>query len=75
MQETKKQTMLFFKKQVVDAIFNTMILATPTIKDLLVCPVSKFITSASNECNYSGSFTEIFVYAVYPFFENQVWSK
>ncbi len=35
-----------------------MILATPTIKDLLVCPVSKVITSAANECKYSGSFTE-----------------
>ncbi len=43
-------------------------LATPTIEDLLVSPLSKFNDFVVNECGYNGSFTDIFVTTVYPFF-------
>ncbi len=42
-----------------------MPIAPPTIEELLTSPLSKFITF---DCGYSGSFTEIFVTAVHPFF-------
>ncbi len=45
-----------------------MLLAPPTIEELLASPLSKFITIVANNCIYSGSFTEIFVTAVHPFF-------
>ncbi len=49
-------------------MLNAMTVAPPTIDELLACPLSKFITFAANDFGYSGSFTEIFVTAVHPFF-------
>ena len=49
-------------------MLNAMPIAPPTIEELLASPLSKFITFAANDCGYSGSFTEIFVTAVHPFF-------
>ncbi len=40
----------------------------PTIDHLLACPLFKFITFAANDYGHGGSFTEIFVIAVHPFF-------
>ncbi len=40
----------------------------PTIEDLLLSPLSKFIIFVVNDCRYSGSFTEIFVTVVHPVF-------
>ncbi len=51
-----------------DSILDTMSLAPPTIDNFLACPLSKFITFGTNSCRYNGSFTEIFVTAVNPFF-------
>ncbi len=46
-----------------------MPLAPPTsIEDLLASPLSSFITFAANDCGYNGSFTEIFVISLHPFF-------
>ncbi len=45
-----------------------MSLAPPTMEDFLASCLSKFITFAANDCRYSGSFTEIFVNLVHPFF-------
>ncbi len=49
-------------------IQNSMHLAPLIIKVLLTSPLSKFITFAANNCGYSGSFTKIFVAAIYPLF-------
>ncbi len=51
-----------------DSILNAISLAPPTIEDFIANPLSKFITFAANYCGYRGSFTEIFVTAVHPFF-------
>ncbi len=49
-------------------MLNAMLIVPPTIEELLASPLSKFITFTANDCGYSGSFTEIFVTAVHPFF-------
>ncbi len=49
-------------------MLNAMPAVLPTIEGLPASPLSKFITFAANDCGYSGSFTEIFVTAVHPFF-------
>ncbi len=51
-----------------DSMLNTMPLVPPTIEDLLASSISKFIAFTANDCIYSGSFTEIFVTVVHPFF-------
>ncbi len=48
-------------------ILKTMPLAHPTIEDLLVSLLSKFITFDANEWRYSGTFNEFFVNTVHPF--------
>ncbi len=45
-----------------------MPLLPPSIEDLLVSSLYKFITFAVNDCGYSCSFTEIFVTTVHSFF-------
>ncbi len=49
-------------------MLTAMPIAPPTIEELLVSTLSKFLTFAANVCGYSGSFTEIFVTAVHSFF-------
>ncbi len=51
-----------------DSILNTMSLAPPTIEDLLLSLLSKFITFVANNYRYSATFTEIFVTACHPCF-------
>ncbi len=51
-----------------DSILNIIPIAPPIIEELLASPISKSITFAVNDCGYNGSFTEIFVTAVNPFF-------
>ncbi len=45
-----------------------MPLVPPTIEDFLASILSKFVTFPANDCQYSGSFTEIVVIADHLFF-------
>ncbi len=49
-------------------MLNAMSTAPPTIEELLVNPLYKFITFAASNFGYSGSSTNIFVTAGQPFF-------
>ena len=40
----------------------------PTVEQLLVCPISRFIQFAANDCGYAGSRKELIANWVHPFF-------
>lgn len=49
-------------------MLKTIFLLPPTIEDLLVSPLSQFITFTANNFGHSGSFTKISVSTVHFFF-------
>ncbi len=53
--------------EIENLVLNFLLLAPPTINDLLSGPLSKFITFTIDDRTYSGSFSKVFVNSVHLF--------